>query len=220
MGAKRSSQRARFQELRREYQQHELSERSTHRNPFVQFERWFEDAIRSGIIEPNAMVLSTVSMRGQPSSRAVLLKSIEKGGFVFFTNYESRKGEELKRNRQVALLFLWKELERQVRIEGLARPLQREQSEMYFASRPREAQLAAFASPQSRRIRSREELLERYRLIEEQFKGKPVPCPPGWGGYVVVPRSFEFWQGRVNRMHDRIMYRKQGGRWGRSRLAP
>jgi pyridoxamine 5'-phosphate oxidase len=189
----------------------------------VLFDAWLADAFRakeSGVLpEPTAMVVATC-VDDQPSARTVLLKSVSNEGFTFFTNYNSRKGNELSRNRRVALIFGWYPLHRQVRTEGTAELVPRSESEAYFATRPRDSQLAAWASEQSSTVASLDELARAYAAAERRFLGGPVPCPEDWGGYRVIPTMIEFWQGQPSRMHDRLLYRRDGLGWTRSRLAP
>ena len=207
-------------ELRREYALQELSEDSVAADPFVQFANWFEEYLSSGPIEPNALVVSTVGDDGSPSSRVVLLKGFDPNGFVFFTNYESKKGRDIYRNPSVALHFFWPELERQVEITGRAERISREESEAYFASRPSESRLGAWASKQSEQLSSRKELEDRLEEIRARFNDGGIPCPPFWGGFRVVPTRFEFWQGRPSRLHDRICYEMDNGDWRICRLYP
>lgn len=207
--------------LRREYCSNPLSLENLANNPFDQFELWLSEAIKAKILEPNAMVLATASDEGAPSSRTVLLKKIDYQGLVFFTNYESRKAEQLAANTRASLTFLWKEIERQVSIEGLVEKTSREEAAEYFAKRPRASQLSAWASQQSRVLDSRKTLEESYARLESLYKGKEVPCPPFWGGFRVVPHRFEFWQGHLNRLHDRFQYTlKANVGWHIDRLAP
>jgi pyridoxamine 5'-phosphate oxidase len=207
--------------LRKEYLESELDVTDVNPDPVAQFLVWLGDARRVDIVEPNAMTLATASALGRPSARIVLLKGVDESGFAFFTNRESRKAAELTENPYAALLFHWSPLERQVRIEGPVTTLDKVDSEAYFAVRPRGSQLGAWASPQSRRIATREVLEERLREAEERFDGREVPCPPYWGGYVLRPERIEFWQGRENRLHDRVAYeRDERGAWGVFRLAP
>ena len=206
--------------LRREYTRAGLSEADLAPDPVEQFGRWFEETVNAGLHEPNAMIVATATPDGRPSARVVLLKGFGERGFAFYTNHEGRKAAELEANPRCALLFYWGELERQVRIEGTARRLSGEESAAYFASRPRGSQLGAWASAQSREIEDREALEERLRALEEEYQGHEVPRPPFWGGYRVEPEGFEFWQGRENRLHDRLVYRRAGDGWRVSRLQP
>jgi pyridoxamine 5'-phosphate oxidase len=206
--------------LRAEYQLAGLDESDLTPDPFAMFSRWFDAARGAGVLEPNAMVLATVSTDGLPSARTVLLKGLTDHGFVFFTNYESRKAHELGANPHCSLLFGWYQLQRQVRIEGAASRIPRAETEAYFASRPRDSQLGAWASPQSSVVASRDELEAAYAEVEARFAGADIPAPPHWGGYLVRPERVEFWQGRRHRMHDRLAYRREGARWVVERLAP
>jgi len=206
--------------IRKEYRLQSLSESDTDPHPLRQFDRWWEEALRSGIDEVNAMTLSTVSGEGRPSSRIVLLKGCDDRGFVFYTNYTSRKGIELETNPHASLLFFWKELERQIRIEGICSKVSPEESDAYYASRPEGSRIGAWASPQSQVIESREVLTVAFRNMEEQLGGA-VQRPDHWGGYRLNPTCLEYWQGRPNRLHDRIRYSQtEGGEWSRFRLAP
>ena len=206
--------------LRAEYALGGLHESDLAPDPVSMFRAWMADAAASGMHEPNAMVVATVSPEGVPSSRMVLLKGVDEEGFRFFTNLGSRKGSELSANHRCSLLFPWHPLERQVRIDGVAEELAREDVAAYFATRPRGAQLGAWASRQSSEVRSREELDEAFAAMEERFPDQ-VPLPDWWGGYVVVPEVVEFWQGRPGRMHDRLVYTRRAGRgWTTARLAP
>ncbi|KRC52670.1 MULTISPECIES: pyridoxamine 5'-phosphate oxidase [unclassified Nocardioides] len=215
-----SEQQADLAVLRREYGDAGLDETSADPDPWVQWRRWFDDAVAAGIHEPNAMVVATVDPDGGPSSRTVLLKGVGPDGFRFFTNTASRKGTALAEEPGCALLFPWHPLERQVRIDGVAVPLEEDDVAAYFASRPRGSQLGAWASPQSQVVTGRDELDRRYREVEERFAGQDVPVPPTWGGYRVVPARFEFWQGRPGRMHDRLRYTAADEGWAIDRLAP
>ena len=206
--------------LREEYTTDGLAEAELEADPFDMFDRWLRDALGGGVREANAMVVATVGADGRPSTRSVLLKKVTDRGFCFYTNHESRKGVELAADPRCALLFPWYELHRQVRVEGTAAQLPREDAEDYFATRPREAQLGAWASAQSRVVASRESLQQAYDDAAARFDGQPVPCPPYWGGWVVVPDTFEFWQGRHGRMHDRLVYRRRDDGWSTERLAP
>lgn len=190
-------------------------------DPFLQFNKWFAEASSAGLREPNAMTLATASADGMPSARVVLLKAVDRSGMVFYTNYDSRKGRELRDNPRAAATFYWPELERQVRIEGAVERTSREESEAYFHSRPHGSQLGALASRQSEIIRGRTELEARLAELEAKYAGTAVPLPPAWGGYRLLPHSIEFWQARPNRLHDRLRYRKQpDGSWRIERLSP
>jgi pyridoxamine 5'-phosphate oxidase len=208
--------------LRREYQGKPLEEEHVDPDPILQFESWFGEATRVIRDDPNAMVVSTVDGSGRPSARTVLLKGFSEKGFIFYTNYESRKGRHISDNPNVALTFHWPDLMRQVCIEGAARKTTEEQSDTYFRSRPAGSRISAAASPQSQVVSSRRELEERVRDLEKQYRDlDEIPRPSQWGGYLVQPERMEFWQGRVNRLHDRICYtRKPDGRWEFRRLAP
>ncbi|HEX5861083.1 MAG TPA: pyridoxamine 5'-phosphate oxidase [Nocardioides sp.] len=205
--------------LRAEYALGGLHESELAPDPTTMFRGWIAEAAASGMHEPNAMVLATVSAEGVPSSRMVLLKGVDETGFRFFTNLRSRKGSELGANPRCSLLFPWHPLERQIRIDGVAEELPREDVAAYFATRPRGAQLGAWASRQSSTVSSREELDEAFAAVEARFPDE-VPLPDWWGGYAVVPDAVEFWQGRPGRMHDRLVYRRTGTGWTTSRLAP
>ena len=200
---------------------HGLSEADLAPDPFAQFQAWFDTALAAGLPEPNAMTLDTATPDGRPSARMVLIKGVDPRGFVFYTNYESRKGRELEANPWAALVFYWPELERQIRIEGRVERVAAEESDAYFASRPLGSRLGAWASPQSQVIPGRDVLEARLRDLEARFASGDVPRPPHWGGYRVVPEAVEFWQGRPSRLHDRLRYTRQAdGRWAIERLAP
>jgi pyridoxamine 5'-phosphate oxidase len=209
-----------MQDLRKEYSDRPLDEANVARDPIAQFQAWFDEAVAAGLREPNAMILATVGADFRPAARVVLLKSFDAAGFVFFTNYESRKGRELDGAGSAALVFYWVDLERQVRIEGAVERLASAESDAYFASRPVAARIGAWASPQSRVIGGRAELDARLAEAGARFAASEVPRPPHWGGYRVRPALIEFWQGRSSRLHDRIQYRWANVRWIIERLAP
>lgn len=188
--------------------------------PFAQFEAWFAEAMAAEIDEPNAFSLATVNAAGQPSQRTVLLKFFDAQGFVFYTNYQSRKAQDIADNARVSMLFPWYGLERQVKIEGRAEKVSREQSLAYFLSRPSGSQMGAWASPQSKIIESRNALLLQWQKMKQKFAGGKIPLPEFWGGYRIVPSAFEFWQGQPSRLHDRFVYTPAGGHWNICRLAP
>jgi pyridoxamine 5'-phosphate oxidase len=206
--------------LRKEYTRAGLTESDADTDPIAQFRRWFGEALAADLHEPNAMILATATPDGRPSARVVLLKGFDERGFVFYTNYEGRKGAELEANPYCALVFYWATLERQVRVEGHARRVPEKESDEYFRSRPRGSQLGARVSEQSRPVGGREELEAKLRWLEAEYEGREVPRPQFWGGYRVEPDSIEFWQGRENRLHDRLVYRLSDGEWGRERLRP
>lgn len=208
-------------DYRKDYKRGTLSRNDASENPISQFDKWMKDAISSHIVaEPNAMTLVTATRDGKPSARVVLLKSFNEKGFVFFTNYDSRKAIELIENPHSAIVFDWHVMERQVKIEGIANKISEEESDKYFFSRPRDSQLGAWVSPQSNFIDGREELVTRQAKIESEFKDKPITRPPHWGGFVIQPHTIEFWQGRQSRLHDRLIYIKTEDEWILRRLAP
>jgi pyridoxamine 5'-phosphate oxidase len=206
-------------DLRQEYMRAGLSETQADPDPIRQFERWFEDALRARLPLPNAMSLATVTPSGAPSARTVLLKGVERGGFLFYTNYLSRKGRELEHRASACLLFLWSELERQVRIDGAVEKVTGEESDAYYATRPLGARLSAWASAQSKPVSSRG-ILEKSMEEARARHGERPPRPPHWGGYRVIPQEIEFWQGRADRLHDRLVYRRSGNTWAIERLSP
>jgi len=206
-------------DLRQEYMRSGLSETQVDPDPIRQFERWFEDALRAGLPLANAMTLSTVTPAGAPSARIVLLKGVERGGFVFYTNYLSRKGRELEQRASACLLFLWSALERQVRIDGAAEKVSAGESDAYYATRPLGARLSAWASAQSEKVVDRT-TLEKAMDDARKRHGDHPPRPPHWGGYRVAPQEIEFWQGRSDRVHDRLLYRRAGSSWKIERLSP
>lgn len=208
-------------DIRRDYMKEVLSENQVAQNPFRQFDLWWEEAMKADIDEVNAMTLATVSPDGKPSARIVLLKGYDDYGFVFFTNYDSKKGKELYENPQATLLFFWKELERQVRIEGICEKVSEAESDAYFYSRPEGSRIGAWASPQSEVIDSRDILDANLIELGKKFKDTPVTRPPHWGGYRIKPELMEFWQGRPSRLHDRILYLQENhSEWKIARLAP
>ncbi len=209
-------------DLRREYAAGGLREADLEPDPVAMFRRWMQDAVRAGLYEPNAMVVATADTSGTPGSRIVLLKRIDERGFVFFTNYTSRKGEDLDANPRASLLFPWQQLERQVRVEGPVTRLSDAENDAYFATRPRGSQIGAWASPQSQVIADRATLDRRYDEVAAEFGEAKITRPDHWGGYCVEPETVEFWQGRLGRMHDRLRYRRTSadGAWVTERLAP
>jgi pyridoxamine 5'-phosphate oxidase len=208
-------------DLRRDYTLHGLHEAEVDANPFQQFQVWFDQAVAATLPEPNAMTLATATPEGIPSARVVLLKGFDTRGFVFYTNYHSRKGQELAQNPQAALVFWWAELERQVRIEGHIEKVSDQETETYFHSRPIGSQLGAWASHQSQVIGSRDELERRLDELKTQYESQVIPRPPHWGGYRLSPRAIEFWQGRPSRLHDRLIYKRlDDTRWTLERLSP
>ena len=210
-----------MKDLRKNYTRGELVEESLPSNPFELFTHWFDDASNAaGIVEPNAMVLNTVNAEAEPDSRIVLLKDLRKDAFVFYTNYESHKGQQIALNGNCTLLFPWVNLERQVIIRGFASRVSEEESNAYFNSRPQSSRIGAWASSQSTPIGSRKDLEKQLKKFEAKYSGVDIPKPPHWGGFAVDPKEIEFWQGRPNRLHDRLVYRKNGDGWNVVRLQP
>ncbi|GAP67842.1 pyridoxamine 5'-phosphate oxidase [Bacteroidales bacterium 6E] len=209
-----------IRDIRQEYTLGGMDDSYLGANPIDLFDRWFREAVNAGINEPSAMALSTLGTDGYPQSRIVLLKGYGEEGFSFFTNYESQKGNALAQYPKASLLFFWPELQRQIRITGKVEKTSVEESEEYFRSRPRGSRLGAWTSEQSQEIPSRKTLEERYEVFDRKFPEEDIPKPPHWGGYRLTPLTFEFWQGRENRLHDRISFRKENGKWKTARLAP
>jgi len=207
-------------DIRKDYKLRTFLEAEAAASPFVQFTEWWNDALASKIDEVNAMTLATVNAAGKPSARIVLLKGMSDEGYEFYTNYESHKANEMATNSNVALVFFWKELERQIRIEGTVKKASEDVSDIYFNSRPAESRIGAWSSPQSKIIPSREILEDNVIANKKKFEGKEIERPPFWGGYIVDPVLFEFWQGRSSRLHDRIEYVKNENEWIKRRLAP
>lgn len=207
-------------DIRKDYKLQMLEESSVDKNPIKQFAKWWDEALNSNIDEVNAFTLATVNAAGKPSARILLLKGFDENGFVFFTNYNSDKGKELAANPNAAIVFFWKELERQVRIEGMVEKINAAESDAYFYSRPEGSRIGAWASPQSTVINDRKILEDNVKKYEAQFAGKKIERPPHWGGYCLQPQLIEFWQGRPSRLHDRIQFTKEKDKWKIERLAP
>ena len=207
-------------DLRKDYTLSGLNENDLARDPYRQFEKWFQEAEAAKVIEPNAMTVCTSTRDGRPSGRTILLKGVDGRGFVFYSNYESRKGRELHENPNAALVFPWLALERQVIAEGTVTKVPREESEAYFHTRPRTSQLAAWVSQQSTIISGRSVLEDSMKMLEQKYAGREVPLPPHWGGWRLAPETVEFWQGRRSRLHDRLRYRRDRDEWVIERLAP
>ena len=206
--------------FRKEYTKFGLNREDLHDDPFTQFNQWFEQAQSAQVEEPNAMSIATVNEKGEPSVRTVLLKIFDEKGFVFFTNYNSAKAQDIEQNNSVALLFAWLDLERQIRISGKVEKISQAESFAYFTSRPKGSQLGAWISPQSKIIESRDFLKQKLAEMKSKFSSGKIPLPSAWGGYRVIPEKFEFWQGRSSRLHDRFVYQKEGENWNIHRLAP
>lgn len=207
--------------LREDYRAKTLEIAEVKKDPIQQFNEWFQEALDSKVKEANAMIVATVDSEGKPSARTVLLKGFDEKGFIFYTNYDSQKGQELARNPNIAVVFLWKDLERQIRIDGRAKKITREASLKYFQSRPKGSQIGAWASPQSQVIPDRSILEDNVKQLKERYKREEnLPLPEHWGGYQIEPQVMEFWQGRSSRLHDRIRYQLAGGIWKIDRLAP
>ncbi|MFZ5623269.1 MAG: pyridoxamine 5'-phosphate oxidase [Gemmatimonadota bacterium] len=207
-------------DLRREYARARLDESDVDPDPIVEFRRWFDDAIRAEVLEPNAMTLATATPDGMPSARIVLLKGVDAAGFTFFTDYRSQKGRELEANPRAALVFYWPEIERQVRVTGKVSMVARAEAAAYFRTRPEGSRLGAWTSHQSEVIPNRAALEERLASVTQRFAGQDIPLPPHWGGFRVAPETIEFWQGRPNRLHDRLRYVREAEGWRVERLSP
>lgn len=206
--------------IRHDFAKQTLDELDVINNPIDQFAKWFEEAVGAQVIDPNAMTLCSATKEGKPSARIVLLRNFSENGFVYYSNYNSRKGSEIAENPNCALLFFWPELERQIRMEGIVQKQSSEESDLYFNSRPRESKLGAWTSEQSKKILNRDVLNKEYEKIALQYPNENVPRPPHWGGYLLKPATIEFWQGRPNRLHDRILYTFENNNWKIERLAP
>ena len=209
-----------LKQLKREYSEAGIDKDSVYPDPIAQFALWFGQAVDSGIAEPNGFSLCTVSVECRPAQRTVLMKSYDDSGFVFYTNHDSRKGQQMMGNNRVSMLFPWYELHRQINIEGQVSRIDDDQSYAYFHSRHRASQISAWASHQSKIIDSRSFLEKQFETLERKFQDQAIPLPPFWGGYRIKPDRFEFWQGRTHRLHDRIVYCKDRGQWKISRLSP
>jgi len=206
--------------VRRDFADQEINRDELPDSPYPFFEKWFNEAVTSKILDPYAMVISTASSVGNPSTRVVYMRDLSEDGLIFYTNYNSSKGIDIDENPKASTLFFWGELERQIRIQGHVKKVSNVQSDSYFSKRPRASQIGAWASNQSNEISSREELEQKVKEFEQKFSGIDVPRPPHWGGYIISPSSFEFWQGRPSRLHDRFLYSKEGDLWKIKRLSP
>ena len=209
-----------IEDLRRNYKLKSLDQKDVLTNPFEQFSVWFEEAMHSKLPEPNAMILATATKEGKPSVRALLLKGFDENGFIFYTNYESRKGKELTENKNASILFFWPEIERQIRIEGKVEKISHTESKRYFNTRPYKSRIGAWASNQSEVIDSRFVIVKKFLKYFIKFHSKEIPLPPYWGGFILIPDTFEFWQGRANRLHDRVRYQHIDEKWKIERLSP
>lgn len=209
-----------IQDIRLNYKKKSLDSKDVSLCPYDQFDKWFNDTMKSGILEPTAFILATADKNAKPSARTLLMKGYDDGGFYFYTNYESRKGKELSENNQASMLFFWSELERQIRIEGKVKKVSEDESFAYFKTRPFKSRVGAWASNQSTVINSRMTIVKKFFKYLAKFHSKDIPLPPYWGGYKLVPDYFEYWQGRENRLHDRICYSLKDGVWTIERLSP
>ncbi len=209
-----------IEDLRRNYKLKSLDQKDVLENPFEQFSVWFEEAMHSKLPEPNALILATATKEGIPSVRALLLKGFDEKGFIFYTNYESRKGKELAENKNASILFFWPEIERQIRLEGTVEKISKIESKRYFDTRPYKSRIGAWASNQSEVIGSRFVIVKKFLKYFIKFHSKEIPLPPYWGGFILIPDTFEFWQGRANRLHDRVRYKLADGKWKIERLSP
>ena len=209
-----------IENLRRDYRQKSLRRTDLSPDPLIQFQQWIKEAIQADIIEPNAMVLATAALDGKPSCRTVLMKNFDEQGIIFFTNYQSRKALEMTKNPHAVGLFLWKELERQLTVEGVVERVNEEEAKAYFAKRPKKSQLGTWASKQDAVIASRDILEAEYKHYENLYKDQEIPLPPTWGGFRIKPTSYEFWQGRESRLHDRFRYKLDNGMWMIDRISP
>lgn len=209
-----------LQDIRKNYSKKSLDTKDVKLNPFQQFEIWFNEILQSDILEPTAFVLATADIKAKPSLRTLLMKGYDDEGFYFYTNYESRKGKEIEENNNASMLFFWPELERQIRIEGKVNKISETESFDYYKTRPFKSKIGAWASNQSTVIESRMTIIKKFFMYLSKFHSKNIPLPPNWGGYKLIPDYFEFWQGRKNRLHDRISYRSQNKTWMIERLSP